>query len=142
MTAHRNRLYFHLQRTAAHLKAVADRIMLDAADITTSQAAILALIESQGPLKQNTLAKALEQKEAAVTQMVSKLEQRDLLVRRRSVGDQRAWDVEITKAGANALSQAKGEFSRINRLLDSALETDQHFLIDQLKAIRQALDRM
>lgn len=142
MSARRNRLYFHLQRTAAHLKAVADRVMLDAADITTAQAAVLALVQSGGPLKQNTLATALEQKEAAVTQMVSKLEQRRLLTRRRSNDDQRAWDVEITGSGIKSLSLAKNAFSRINRKLDSALGTDQRILVEQLNAIREALKQL
>ena len=135
MDAQQTRLYFHLQRAAGRLKTAADRVMKKSGDITTSQAAVLAIIEELGPLRQNTVAAKLEQNEAAIAQMASKLEQKRLITRRRSSGDQRAWDVEITEEGSRALSKAKRAFALINRKLDSVLGQHQRVLVDQLIAI-------
>ena len=139
MNAHKARLYFSLQRTATELKAAADRALTEAASITTSQAAVLAAVKDQGPVRQNALAEMLEQNEAAITQMLSKLESRGLVARHRSSDDQRAWDVEISEKGLDALSAAGPAFAEINALLDAALEEDQCVFVDRLAAIRRAL---
>jgi len=139
MNAQETRLYFSLQRTATELKAAADRALSDAASITTSQAAVLAAVKDHGPVRQNALAEMLAQNEAAITQMVSKLESRDLVIRRRAADDQRAWDVEISEKGLEALSVAGPAFAKVNALLDAALGPDQNHFVEQLLAVRQAL---
>jgi DNA-binding MarR family transcriptional regulator len=142
MDAHETRLYFYLQRTATDLKMAADRAMKELAGITTSQAAVLAVIKGRGPIRQKTLADMLQHKEAAVTQMISKLEHRGLVARRRAAKDQRAWDVEITQKGLDVLSMAEPAFGQINALLDTALGTGQLEFVDQLLAVRQALQTL
>lgn len=136
MTAHTSRLYFQLQRTAAHLKAVADQALLEAAGITTAQAAVLTLLNREGPLKQNAIAKILDQKEAAVTQMIAKLEGKELVLRRRPGEDKRVWNVEITKRGNEVLGKAAHAFSKINERIDRATGVNQNILLDQLGNIR------
>ncbi len=140
MSARESRLYFQLQRTAAVLKQAADDCLLDAASITTAQAAVLNVVALGSAVHQNEIAEILDQKESAVTQMVAKLEERGLLSRERSSRDRRAWEVAITQQGRTATQKAGLAFDSINARLDAVLNgDDQELLVDQLKAIRKAL---
>lgn len=142
MNAHQARLYFQLQLTAARLKKTADSLMLDAADITAAQAALLTIAERRGPIRQNLIAESLQLKESAVTQMVGKLANRGLVARQRPDGDQRAWEVVITAAGRRAIDKARSAFAPINAVLDEVTDGDAERLAADLTAIRETLGRL
>jgi DNA-binding MarR family transcriptional regulator len=131
--ASQNRLYFLLQRTAHALKVRADTDLKDACGLTTAQIAALNLINERAPVAQNVIARELRQKESAITAMVKRLESRGLIKKKRSADDDRAWALEPTKKGMEALTAATPAFLEINALLD------QHIPSSQAKTIAAAL---
>lgn len=122
MSAHRHRLYFRLQRTAHILKKAADRRLIEAAGITTAQAAALAVIasEHQG-VTQKHVAEQLGQNESAITAMVARLEKLGYAKRQRHPDDARARVLRVTAKGEEALDAMTGPFRSVNRRLDKAL---------------------
>lgn len=122
MSAHRYRLYFRLQRTAHILKKAADRRLMEAAGITTAQAAALAVIagERQG-VSQKHVAETLGQNESAITAMVARLQKLGYAKRQRHPGDARAWVLRVTAKGKEALDAMTDPFRGVNRRLDKAL---------------------
>ena len=116
--ASRNRLYFLLQRTAHVLKVNADARLKSECGLTTAQVAALNLIAERAPVAQNAIARELGQKESAITAMVKRLETQGLLTKHRAPHDDRAWALEPTAAGLEALKAAKPAFAEINRIID------------------------
>lgn len=124
MSASTHRIYHRLQLAAHRIQKAADRALLAAADITTSQAAVLSIVAAQGTVTQRTVAKQLGLNESALTAMTNRLLSHGLLERLRDEADSRAWRLELTKDGAAALKKAEQPFRRINQQLDSILGPD------------------
>lgn len=139
MQAQKARLYFELQRSADALKQAADHTLIEAAGITTAQSAVIGLIIENGPLRQNQIAALLEQKEAAVTQMIAKLSARGLVARTRNEKDARAWQVALTDDGKRAAEKARQAFQEINRLLDTEFGDVALDFARRLQGVRRAL---
>ncbi len=131
--ASQSRLYFLLQRTAHALKVRADTDLKDASGLTTAQIAALNLIKERAPVAQNVIARELRQKESAITAMVKRLETHGLIKKKKSADDDRAWALEPTKKGIQALEAATPAFLEINALLD------EHIPPSQAKTIALAL---
>lgn len=122
MSAHRHRLYFRLQRTAHILKKAADRRLMAAADITTAQAATLAVIAAEkNGVTQKHVAKTLGQNESAITAMVARLQKLGYAKRQRPPDDARAWVLKVTANGKEALDEMSDPFTDVNRRIDKAL---------------------
>lgn len=136
MSASRQRLYFLLQKAARGLKKRADAALIEAADLSTAQAAALAIIADDGPVSQRTVADRLSQRESAVMTMTLRLIKAGYVTRSRSATDARAWELSITDHGRAALEKMKKPFSAINQLIDETLEPQQ---VDQLAASLKAL---
>ncbi len=138
MSASSQRLYFLLQRAAHGLKKRADAALIEAADLSTAQAAALAIIADDGPVSQRAVAAQLSQRESAVMTMTLRLIKAGYVTRSRSANDARAWELSITDLGRAALEKMKGPFSAINGLIDETLEPQQ---VDQLAASLKTLVR-
>lgn len=86
---------------------------------------VLAAI-SQGRLRsQLALARHLGVDKTVMTYLLDKMEQAGLITRRLDPADRRARTVLITPAGRRALAQARGDLSRTESRLLSALTTEQ-----------------
>lgn len=118
------RLYMTLQKAAHAIKKAADQALLDAAGLTTAQAAVLAVVKSQKNVTQRKIADALGLNESAVTAMVRRLLARGLLVRKRSQTDGRAWTLALSDDGENAVGAIRTPFQRINEKIDASLGHD------------------
>jgi DNA-binding MarR family transcriptional regulator len=90
-----NRLIRLLMRSGAH-------------DLSRTEAGVLATL-TDGPRRITELAATEALAQPTVTQLVDKLETRDLVTRRRSGEDGRVVLVEITKAGEGALEEVRAE---------------------------------
>jgi len=115
------RLYFHLQVTAARLRAEADRRCIEQAGITTAQAAALAVIHEQPGVSQRELARALRQTEPSITTLVRRLIAAGLVDRNVDPSDGRARELVVTASGAAALRSVDSAFSVINQHIDDLL---------------------
>ena len=142
MSASNHRLYLHLQLAAHHVKKQADRALMDVADLTTAQAAVLSLLISEERVTQRAVAETLGQNESAVTAMIRRLMKLGYVARRRDKADARAWLLEITDSGRAALDAIAGPFGRINETFDKALSAQEAAaLADYLKRISTAFSR-
>ncbi len=142
MTAARLRLYAKLQTAAHAVKKAADRALLDAAGVTTAQAAVLAVVKAvatggrgdeggggdededkRGPT-QKAVAEALGLNESAVTAMANRLIALGYLTREKDARDGRARRLALTPAGEAAMHRIKAPFDEINAAIEDALGTD------------------
>ena len=124
MSASEARLYFHLQRAAHALKKEADARLKRVAGISTAQAAVIAILLSEGPCTQREIASRLKQRESAVTTMAERLIKAGYVVRRRCENDRRAWRLKATREGRNAHAAIRAPFEAINALLDETFPGD------------------
>lgn len=124
MSAHSLRLYSKLQQTAHLMKKAADRALLDAAGVTTAQAAVMAVIAAEGAVTQKTAANALSLNESALTAMAARLIALGYVERARNPKDRRAWLLRLTPTGKNAMSRITAPFGAINKMIDETLDED------------------
>ncbi len=122
MSASQYRLYFLLQRTAHALKKEADASLAEAGGVTTAQAAVIGILVNEGPVSQKFLADRLMQRESAITTMADRLIKAGYVLRERSPTDGRAWILQATPAGREALHAIRAPFQAINTRLDTAFE--------------------
>ncbi|MGD8325973.1 MAG: MarR family transcriptional regulator [Sphingomonadales bacterium] len=106
------------------MKKTADKKLMEAAGITTAQAAALAVIETHGRATQKQVAQALSLNESAMTATVSRLKKLELIERSRREIDGRMWHLELTKKGKAALQAVEIPFDDINITIDSLLGKD------------------
>jgi len=121
MSAKKHRIYFRLQIAAHTLQKYADRLLMDAAGITTAQAAVLTIINSENNISQRDLAVMLQQNDSAITAMVSRLKDMKLLSRARSTLDKRVWVLKLTAKGEKALTAVNSPFATVNQHIEAAV---------------------
>lgn len=120
--AHRDRLFFRLQRVAHRLRKRADQAMVEAGGITVAQAAALGIIAGADNVTQRHVARTLGINELAMTTMVLRLEALGLVTRERSREDSRAMELKLTDVGALALDRARNAFDAINAAIDAQFD--------------------
>jgi DNA-binding MarR family transcriptional regulator len=121
MSAAEPHLYHQLQQAAHRVQKAADRALLEAAGVTTAQAAVLAIIGAGSGVSQRDVARQLGVNESAMTAMANRLTAAGLLQRGRSSDDARAWRLDLTDAGRESLRQLRAPFREINDRLRAAL---------------------
>ncbi len=105
MTARKLRFYSRLQIAAHVLKKSSDRRLLEVAGVTTAQMSALALIASEETTTQTRLATELGLNDSAITAMVRRLIDLEMVARVRDDKDGRAWLLKLTKTGAEAVQK-------------------------------------
>lgn len=121
MSARKTRLYHRLQIASHRAQKAADRAVLDAAGVTTAQAAVLAVVAANEPVAQRVIADQLGLNESAVTAMVARLLKLELIVRKRDEADARAWRLSLSREGRQALKHVEKPFQGINQTMENAL---------------------
>jgi len=141
MSASKTRVYHRLQLAAHRIQKSADRAVLAAAEITTAQAAVLALTSAGEPVTQREVATQLGVNESGMTAMVRRLLDMGLLERVRDEADARAWRLRPSDDGRAALKRIDQPFKRINQTIETALAPDEiAHLADYLTRIASAFD--
>ncbi|MGD2132763.1 MAG: MarR family winged helix-turn-helix transcriptional regulator [Maricaulaceae bacterium] len=128
------RIYHHLQVAAHRLKTFADRDGLAHAGVTAAQSGAMFVIARTPGATQRDVAKALHQRESAVTTMVSRLIAGGFVRRDRAETDGRAWTLSLTRKGEKALGIVKARTQRMNAKLKAAMGDADH------AALARALD--
>ena len=90
-----------LKATEANVKALAGK-----SGLTASQLLVLQVLKSRGETLTGDLARAVDLKQATVSIIVDKLQEMQLVERRRGESDRRRVWVRITEAGAAAVKGA------------------------------------
>ncbi|MEM6554682.1 MAG: MarR family transcriptional regulator [Pseudomonadota bacterium] len=119
MSASKNRIYFLLQRAAHRLKTEADAALSESGGLTTAQAAVMSIVAQDGPVTQKYIATTLSQRESAITAMAARLLKAGYITKVKSVKDARAWSLEATQDGRNAIKRMRAPFDQINAKLDA-----------------------
>jgi DNA-binding MarR family transcriptional regulator len=141
MGASKLRLYHRLQVAARVMQKAADREIGAAAGLSTSQAAVLAVVAAGVDVTQRDVAKALKLNESAVTAMVSRLIKLGFLGRERSGKDARAWILRVRKAGETAMRSSRASFAAINTRIEATLsDAELKRLADCLERLTDAFD--
>lgn len=92
--------------------------------VTSPQFAILNYLLSHPDCDQTTLGSSLGLDRATTTEIVSRMEQRDLLSRKKDPADLRHWRLSLTENGRNKHTELVPLALDHNRLLVEALSTD------------------
>ena len=140
MNANETRLYSVIIKTADRLRLEADQVLLEAANITAAQGAVMAVVVKDPNATQSDIAQALDLSEPAVTQMIGRLQRDGLIDRQRDQTDRRRWQLRLTELGQERVRQANTAFQSINAILDDVLdEAGVKSLSTQLNEVRAAL---
>ena len=108
-------------------------------DLTQNQAATLWLIHSNAGVAQVSVAAALGMDRATMMAIVDRLEDRGLVIRKRSSADRRRQELYLTPAGQNTLRKAKARIAKHEerfRSLFTAAEFES--LLNALQKLRDA----
>ncbi len=124
MSASSLKIYSHLQRAAHLLNKRADRALIEAAGVTTAQAAVLVIIASGTKTTQRDIAAALGINESAMTAMMVRLERMQLVAKCADPTDRRSKTLQLSKQGQQVLGKARPAFATINALIDQAIGAD------------------
>jgi DNA-binding MarR family transcriptional regulator len=101
------------------------RYLVDTAGLSPSASTVLFNLDTDGPVRLTVLAAAVEMSQPSMTQLVQRLERRDLVTRAPDPLDRRATLVSITDAGRQLfLDGREGVHDRLGRLLTQLSETD------------------
>lgn len=120
-TAAELRLYHRLQRAAHRLQKAADRAFIEAAGVSTAQAAVLALVGDGTATTQRDVAVRIGLNESAITAIVDRLERAGVIARARHPGDGRAWRLVLTVQGQQTLQRTRAPMAAINRRIESVV---------------------
>lgn len=128
-------LGFHLR--LAHVSMYRDfTVSMAEFELTQKQCATLQLIGSNPGVSQVDLASTLGTDRATMMAMIDRLEQRGLVVRRRSSADRRRQELNLTPEGETVLDRAKRAITKHERRFTS------RFTAEELKALYNGLSRL
>jgi len=137
-----HKLYFLMQRVAHVLKTRADAELASAANLSTAQAAVLAVIADREPVAQSEVARDLQQNDSAMTAMVRRLDKLGYVERSRAPDDARAWALSVSRKGHDAIAASRPAFGQVNDLLDRHMSAEQaEDLAQSLTAILEDADQ-
>ncbi len=132
------------QALAGRLSFLLGRLYMRALDLETrkletlgvavKQHAVLALLADEGPMTQQGLGRRLGIDRTTVVAVVDHLEQADLVERRRSPADRRAYLLTLTPDGVRAGEQGRDLVSEAESELLGALNEDERRSLTELLA--------
>lgn len=105
-------------------------------DLTQKQAATLWLINSNPGVAQVSVAGALGMDRATMMAIVDRLEERGLVIRKRSSADRRRQELYLTPAGQNTLRKAKARIAKHEERFKSL------FTAAELESLLAALQKL
>ena len=109
-------------------------------NLTQRQGAVLMLIAANPGASQVDLAATLGADRATMMAIVDRLQDRRLVVRRRSLGDRRRQELHLTEVGVKTLAQMKANISEHEARFTSRFTKDElEALTDYLRRIHQQL---
>jgi len=134
-------LGYQLRRT----QGVVHRDYLEAVDglsLTQKQTGVLWLVDCNPGVAQGAIGAALDMDRATTMAVVDRLEERGLVVRKKSAVDARRRELHVTPAGEKLLARAKSRIAtHETRLKDSLTSRELTTLLALLQKLQQAADR-
>jgi MarR family transcriptional regulator, organic hydroperoxide resistance regulator len=133
-------LYHRLQLAAAHMRAHADRMGMQAAGVSAAQAGALLVVAAKPGATQRAVAQALGQGESAFNTMATRLVAAGLVQRRDDPQDPRAWALHLTPKGEVALAHIQTGLQAMNQRIAQALSAQEQVLLTRALARLATLD--
>ncbi|WP_157172418.1 MarR family winged helix-turn-helix transcriptional regulator [Nocardia pneumoniae] len=131
------RLIGRIQQVAHAFRTRTDRLLIDAADVTTAQAGVLAVIADDPGCSQRDVARRLRLGESALVAAVGRLASAGLVERHSSKHDPRAGAHFLTSRGVDTAARAQQTFRGIDDLLDALGEDGRARFAELLDALDQ-----
>jgi len=134
-------LGYQLRRTqgAVHRDYLA---AVEGLSLTQKQTGVLWLVECNPGVAQGAIGAALDMDRATTMAVVDRLEERGLLVRRKSAVDARRRELHVTPAGGKLLAKAKSRIAAHETHLKASLTSRElATLLTLLQKLQQAADR-
>jgi DNA-binding MarR family transcriptional regulator len=104
---------------------------------------VLTVLDIDGPVPMRALAESLDVSQASATGIVDRMEQRDLVKRRRDLTDRRVVRVALTPAGRQMVEGVAAERrERLARLLDELTDDELDGFLRGARALRLARERL
>ena len=101
---------------------------------------VLGLIAMNGPCRMGDIAAMLGVGQSAVTPMIDRMEEMNVVERKRSADDRRVWHVALTKDGKTAAEEEEAVFQDVATQMLAALDDEEREqLIDLLARAGSAL---
>ncbi|MCE1253027.1 MAG: MarR family transcriptional regulator [Anaerolineae bacterium] len=101
-------------------------------DIPRGQAGLLCVVAKQDGLAQTEIAEQLSVRGATVTNMLQRLEEAGLVIRRRDVEDNRLVRVYITEAGSQKEDAINERFGNLQQLIFKDINADERVMLKRL----------
>ena len=116
----------------AHLSQVfrnASDVCTDQVDIPRGQAALLCVVAKQDGMTQSKIAEQLSVQGATVTNMLQRLEETGLVIRRRDPDDNRLVRVYVTEAGREKERSINAQLDDLQALIFKGLNDEERILL-------------
>jgi len=134
------RLFFLFDRTHTRLAKEADNFLSDRSDVSTSQAAVLIYLGYHDGCRLTDLAEGTGRNNAAITGLVTRMEQDGLVERLSLPSDRRAKAVALTDAGWVKRERVMNDFRDFNDRLVKGLSESEVSAV--LKFLSLAIDNI
>lgn len=95
--------------------------MLEVAGVTTAQMSALSIVNAEEAITQTRLAKALGLNDSAITAMVRRLIDLEMVERVRDDTDGRAWLLKLTRSGVEAVEKTHLVTDETSNVVDELL---------------------
>ena len=137
MARHR---FFYLLNLARHrVHKHTDRVAQEELGVTNTQLGALFVIGSQPGISQRELARTLGINDSAITALVRRMSEAELLERVPSPDDARVMQIRASRRGARIIKRAKPLLARFNERLNEGF--DEHELDVVARFLEAAIER-
>ena len=125
-------LGFHIARATVTTMALFEQHVGEPLGLRKVEYSMLLMLLANGPLAPKRLARALALSAPSLTQLLDRMQQRDLLRRERSQVDRRSQNVVLTKQGTELARAGKAAAQPMVQALDQRLSRAEHAMLIEL----------
>jgi len=134
------RLFFVLDRTFLQLAQAADKALADGSGVGRAQAAVLVYLGYHDGCSLTELSEGTGRRNAAITGLIDRMENLDLVMRKQSYGDRRQRTVHLTDAGWAIREDVMADFRDFNTRLTQGLNEAETAAV--MKFLSQSIDNV
>jgi DNA-binding MarR family transcriptional regulator len=132
--------------TVIYLQSESRRLAREECDrvgVTATQLNVLKLLEEIGELSLSELSRRLASQNSAVTGIVDRMVQADLVIREQSPEDRRVWRIRLTEKGAGIARRAKvAPWDLLHDALEALSAREKEALVSILKKVAAHVQRV
>jgi DNA-binding MarR family transcriptional regulator len=137
---HRLKLFHLILDLGIGIQSQIDKL-LDKHDLTFTQSMFLFQLHKRGKVQAKDLVKCQKTTKGAVSQIISVLEEKELVERERSENDKRKWNIKLTSKAEQIISKInKKRGERMSFIYEDLDQSDIVKVIEVLDSIKDKID--